>query len=290
MQPTKKSVVGLIRGDDRYDNVRRALEAISETVDLHAVRRPLIKPNFVSTTRQLAATHVDAVRAVLDFLRERGVGHVDIAEHAAGESTMEGYRNYGYLSLCDEYDVELIDLAQEDWVDGFVYDDSLARLPVKLARRIVESDFRVSVNPIKTHNCVVVTLSIKNMAIGALKDRSPFHHGWSAMHRSLEALGQLTAPHLAVLDGFEGMEGDGPCSGDPVDLRVAIASTDPVAADATGARVMEHDLEQIDYIAHCQRGGLGEWDATRIELRGNVSLKEASRPFCKHPRLTEQSG
>jgi len=287
-QDNRRSVVSLVQGDDRYDNVRRSLESIVDTIDLSHMQRILIKPNLVSATKQLASTHVDAVRAVLGFLRRQGVGHVVIAENTAEGSTRDGYRNFGYLPLMNEYDVELVDLAEEEWIDATIYNDDDELLPITLSRRIVESEFRISVNPIKTHNCVMVTLAIKNLAIGALKERTTFHQGYPAMNRSLYRLAQMTAPHLSVLDGFVGMEGDGPGSGDPVDLRVAIAGADPVATDTIGTMVMCHDPQQVGYLRYCAEGGLGEGDPTRIELRGNVSIEEARREFRKHPSYEQQ--
>ena len=290
MERSGRSVVGLIRGDDRYGNVRRALEQIADTVDLNNARRLLVKPNFVSVKRQLSSTHVDAVRAVLDFLRERGVGHIVIAEYAGCGSAMEGFRTFGYLPLLDEYDVELVDLAVEEWVDATIFNRSLQATPAKVARRIVESDFRVSVTPLKTHNSVIVTLSIKNMALGALRNRCLFHQGWPAMHLSLYALTPLTAPHLSVLDGFRGMEGDSPIDGDPVDARLAVASTDYVAADTVGTAVMDHDPRQVGYLVYGHRGGLGAGDLAKIEMRGNVSVDEARTHFRKHDTYEDQTG
>jgi uncharacterized protein (DUF362 family) len=284
------SVVSLIRGDDRYDNVRRALDAIADTVDFSRARRLLVKPNLVSATNQLASTHVDAIRALLDFLRQRDAGHIVIAENTAEGATKDAYREFGYERLFDEYDIELVDLANEEWVESTIYDDEMNLVPVRLARRIVESDYRISVNPIKTHNCVMVTLGIKNLAIGALKERSTFHQGYPAMNLSLLRLAQMTAPHLSVLDGFVGMQGDGPCSGEPVDLRVAIAGVDPVAADTIGALVMGHDPRQVGYLLHCAREGLGNTDLQAIDLRGNVSIAGARREFCRHPDYEKQLG
>nr|NIV35611.1 hypothetical protein [Anaerolineae bacterium] len=65
------SQVALVRGSYRYDNVRQALNRLPGEIDLSDTRRILIKPNFVVTHKPLAATHVDAVRAVLDFVRAR---------------------------------------------------------------------------------------------------------------------------------------------------------------------------------------------------------------------------
>ena len=63
--------VALVKGDDRYTNVSRALQLIEGDLKLGQARKILIKPNLCQVYRELAVTHVDAVRAVLDFLRER---------------------------------------------------------------------------------------------------------------------------------------------------------------------------------------------------------------------------
>jgi len=63
--------VALIKGNDRRDIVYQALKKIEDEViaSIGDKKKMLIKPNFVITSRQLAATHVDAVRGILDFLK-----------------------------------------------------------------------------------------------------------------------------------------------------------------------------------------------------------------------------
>ncbi len=288
MAASRAPVVGLVRGQGRYNNVYQALQQAAGKVDLSHARRILVKPNFVSVRRQLSSTHVDAVRAVLDFLRERGVGHVVIGEWSGSGTAMDAYRNFGYLPLLDEYDAELVDLGVEEWVDTTICNSGLAPMPARLSRRVVESDLRVSVTPIKTHNAVIATLSLKNMALGALRERQLFHQGWPAMHLTLYALAPQVAPHLSVIDGYEGMEGDSPLDGDPVLLDAAIASTDFLAADTIGALLMEHDPQQIGYLVYGHRGGLGEGDPACVELRGNATWREAARRFRPHPTYADQ--
>jgi len=102
----QRSRVALVKGDERYDNIARALEAIKEDIDLAGKRRIVIKPNFVSTRKQISATHVDAVRAVLDFLRARGIDEVTLAEGPSSGTFSEGLKAYGYGPLIDEYHPE----------------------------------------------------------------------------------------------------------------------------------------------------------------------------------------
>jgi uncharacterized protein (DUF362 family) len=158
--PTSR--VALIQGEDRYENVQRALAQIAADVDLTGKQHVLIKPNFVATDKPLAATHVDAVRAVLDFVRARYDGPLTIAEGPSMQPAAEGFRRYGHESLVPDYDVSLADLNADDSVPVEVYDRRLRPTRLHLARSVVESDFRISVGPLKTHDVVIVTLSLKN--------------------------------------------------------------------------------------------------------------------------------
>jgi uncharacterized protein (DUF362 family) len=165
------SQVALFQGNNRYDNVNRALEQIAFDVDLSSKKRILVKPNFVVTDKPLAATHVDGVRAVLDFVRARYDGPITIAEGPSVQPAAEGFRFHGYESLVDSHGVTLSDLNHDDALPVDVYDWRLRPLRLHLARSVVESDFRISVGPPKTHDIVIVTLSLKNMIMGTLISR-----------------------------------------------------------------------------------------------------------------------
>lgn len=322
----KRSQVALVKGSDRYNNIVQALGLIESDIDLGDKKLVLIKPNFVSTRRQLAATHVDAVRAVLDWLRPRYDGPITIGEGAATSDTFDGYRNFGYLDLADEYNVRFVDLNQDQWVPIEVYDRNLNPMVVRVARTTVESDFRISVGPPKTHDTVIVTLSLKNIAVGSLirgrgggffqklgqllperltnsvwaekaksrlsainrSDKLAIHQGYHGINLNLYRLAKAIAPHLSVIDGFVGMEGSGPSSGDPVDLGVAIASTDFLAADVVATVVMGFDPNEVGYLHYCKLGGLGVGDLDDIEIVGNATIEECRRPFKPHPTYRQQ--
>jgi uncharacterized protein (DUF362 family) len=325
-----KSKVALIKGDSRYDNIAKALSLIEDDIQLDEVKDILIKVNFVSTTRQLASTHVEGVRALLDFLRPRYDGPITIAEGSSSD-TFAGYRNFGYLELVDEYGVQLVDLNQDDWVWVQVYDRHLRPMELRAARSVVESDYRIAIGPPKTHDAVLVTLSLKNIVVGSMirdvgrersdsllhaagqivptrlkespllagaktsvvrslnrSDKFALHQGYPAMNLNLYILAKIIAPHLSVIDGYTGMEGNGPSHGDPVELRLAIASTDFLAADAMAVWIMGFDLDQIGYLYYCKLGGLGKADPEEMEVLGNCTVEECTRPFKPHPTHKRQ--
>ena len=91
--------------------------------------------------------------------------------------------------------------------------------------------------------------------------------------------------YATVIDGFEGMEGNGPNSGTPVSLRIALASTDIVAADPVAAETMGIDPEWLGYVKYCGSLGLGQWDPAKIEVLGS-KWRTSNRPIACIPIST----
>lgn len=136
---------------------------------------------------------------------------------------------------------------------------------------------------------MVVTLSIKNMVMGSIleKDKIKMHQGIKQININIAGLARHVLPDLAVIDGFIGMQGDGPISGKPIHAGVAISSTDSLAADRVACEVMGVDFNKVGYLCFCSQTGLGEADLKRIEIIGH-SLSECISPFRLHSTVNEQ--
>ena len=284
----KKSRVALVKGQDRFTNIRKALDLIEGDIDLGSKRRILIKPNFVSVNSQLAATHVDAVRGVLEFLRKRTEAEIIIGESAACGTTLEGFTNYGYLELTDRYDVRLIDLSEHEYFPVKAYDRKLNLMHLHVSRITTDCDYRISVCPLKTHNEVIVTLSLKNIAVGSLQHKSAIHQGYQAINLNLFRLAHVIAPHLSVIDGFEAMEGNGPGSGTAVNLGLGMAGTDFLSVDAMAAKIMGFSIDKIGYLYYCKIKGLGIADMDDIEILDDSIETFMGRPFKPHHAYRQQ--
>jgi len=104
-------------------------------------------------------------------------------------------------------------------------------------------------------------------------------------------------PHLAVLDGYQGMQGDGPVSGTAVPgQKVAVASLDWLAADRVALELMGPNnyrlLNTMPYPAclnYCWQAGLGEWDLAKIEVLGEPVAPNIYS-YAPHPALASQMG
>jgi uncharacterized protein (DUF362 family) len=301
-----RSAVALVHGEDRRKNIYDALMAIDDQIRPKLKRKKyvVIKPNLVSTSNQLAATHADTLRGILDYLDGRFKGPVVIAE-ASAVTTTEGFENYKYPAVVAEYKsqkVGLVDLHEEaryillPWIDF-----DLHVQPVRLAARLFDPDaFVFSSAVLKTHNLAVVTLSMKNMIMGSplhqssketkrWNDKRRFHVGVRQSLFNFFLTAQKMQPHwgAAVIDGYEGMEGNGPANGTAVPHRIAIASTDFIAADRVGAEAMGVDPDWLGWLKYSGEAGLGQTDLSKIDIRG-TQIAAVQRKYRLHSDIERQ--
>lgn len=282
--------VSLARGKSRRDIVRKSLELIADDIKQQlSSRQPLLKPNFVSPTIQLASSHVDQIRGILDFFTSIFQGTIIIAE-ASCYDTKEAYRNFGYLDLVREYPVELLDLNEGPFEDITVSGGCDRTLTLRASSLLLDSSkYLISATKMKTHDTVIVSLSVKNLVMGSIfsGDKKLVHQGIRETNQYLAGIAEQAWPDLSVIDGYEGMEGDGPSHGEAVPLGISIASTDALAADRVGCEIMGVDLHDVGYLHYCAERGLGEADLKKIEVLGE-RINDCIRPFKLHRNVREQ--
>ncbi len=304
---TKRSVVAVTHGDNRRDNVYNALLAIDDQVRprLADKKYVLIKPNCVAVNNQLGSTHADTLHAVLDYLEPHFRGPIVIAD-SSKDCTWDAYENFGYRGVIAAHPkqrITLVDLNEDTgYVPQQIVDRSSHLVTVKLAKRLFDPDaFVLGCAILKAHDNVVATLSVKNLVMAAplhnpRGEKAEWHHKYAyhSGYRNIQMNLALTANRMrpywgaTVIDGFEGMEGEGPLRGTPVASRVALASTDLVAADRIGVELMGIDPMWMGYLRYCADAGLGCFDRGGIELRGETNLAPLVRTYKLHPRLNQQ--
>jgi uncharacterized protein (DUF362 family) len=152
---------------------------------------------------------------------------------------------------------------------------------------ITEADFLVSMPKIKTHHWSGVTLAMKNIfgiVPGARYGWPKNILHWKGIPESILDLCATLRIHFVVADGVMAMEGNGPLNGSPRNLGRIVLADDPVAADATCARLMGFDSRRI---AHIREGGrfLGNMASGNIDQVGETVTLPAT-PFQIVPELT----
>jgi uncharacterized protein (DUF362 family) len=126
--------------------------------------------------------------------------------------------------------------------------------------RLVTESAIISAAKLKTHANTSVTLGMKNM-FGLLPDKLKGKYHMKGISKVIVDINTVLHPTITIIDGFVGMEGNGPIDGTPVQMNLIIAGTDPVATDATAARIMGFNPYEITHIRKAHEKGLGKSQA-----------------------------
>lgn len=306
-KPAYTSKVALTTGEDRANNIFRALK-VFETQIARDIgnKRVIIKPNNVLIDNSLCATAPESIEGILEFLKSIGKTNVVIAESCASGSTLEGFDNYKYTPLGAKYNAKLIDLDQEAFDVIHAFDETDFRPhAVRVSKLLLDRDnYIISDAKFKTHDRAVATLSLKNIVVGApvkdpgfkwgggkegaKSDKGLMHgNGFRGINYNLYAMASRLRPDLAVIDGYEGMEGNGPTRGMAVQHRVAVVSPDWLAADRVGIELMGIDFASVGYLNFCADAKMGEADLAKIEIAG-PAIKEHVKQYKLADNIEQQ--
>lgn len=286
--------VSIVKTFDHRNGVSKALELIENEIVASIGNRKkfLIKPNFVSTRTSLAATPVEAVEATIAFISSRySPSEILIAESPAIGSFRDGLKNFGYYKLRDLFkNVEFIDLDEYEHQRFVLVDESNREFEVYVSKLLLDKSY-VVVSPCraKTHDTVIVTLSIKNIVMGAIKRgwKHEMHKGYYSINYNIAKLATHLMPDIGIVDGVEAMEGNGPISGTSKKWGVVFASTNPVNLDAVVAYAMGFNPMDIGYLYFLWKWGYGEIDISKIRVVGE-SIESIKTVFKPHSTYRSQ--
>ena len=158
---------------------------------------------------------------------------------------------------------------------------------VPIPKLFLKDYFIVSLAKAKTHDSVVATLSLKNILMGCISkirgsEKDSMHSlGNKELNIRLAKLAEHIYPDLAIIDGFVGMEANGPVHGTPVDCRFAIASIDALSADRVCLECMSIPPDYTVYLNYIASKSLGNFDLNMINIIGN-KIVECKKKFKLH--------
>jgi len=271
------SVVALVRGDSPIDMVLNALERIGAEQIFSVHDQVLVKPNYINDMHPSTGVTTDArvIEGVVKFLKEQGIENVIVGEGSGFADTFQAFRVAGIDKVAERWNAKLVDLNKDPLIRVEV-PTPLTLKQVNVAKTALESRL-VSVPKLKLHRTAGVTLSLKNM-IGAVSPKGSVH---SRLGEKIADLASILRPSLSVIDGIIAGEGH-ETSGDPVEMNLVLAGTDPVAVDAVGAAVMGLNPRGIRHLRLAEEKGLGTCDLNQIKIVGEP-IERVQRKFVKSP-------
>jgi len=253
-------------------------------------RKIYVKINMVSAYTLLSMTPPQAIEELLHFLRSemKYTGRIIIAEGSAGGSTADGFRRVGVTNLIDQYDIELFNIHDDDYYEIPLFDRHFNEIIIPISKSLVNAETLISICRAKTHDTVIVTLTIKNVAVGGIvgkENRPKIHQGYPAINFNIAILGAIMFPDIGLIDGRVGMEGDGPVSGTSKEWGYVFGGENAVEVDAVTAYAMGFDARNIGYLYYLHRLGFGKIDS--LEIVG-YKLDDVRTKFVPHSEYNSQ--
>ncbi|NQT15166.1 MAG: DUF362 domain-containing protein [Planctomycetes bacterium] len=276
--------------------IRDGLDAIGFDARCVKGKSILLKPNLVEPRAETphVNTHPAVVRALAEVFRRWDAREVFVAE---GQGHCRDWRLVleasGLGPVLEEAQIEYVDLNHDD---VFATPNRLRFTDLAefyLPKSLRRADLVVSVAKMKTHHWAGATLSMKNL-FGVLPSIA---YGWpkNVLHaagipRSILDITATVRPHLALIDGIVGMEGDGPIMGTPKRANLLVLGANLPAVDATAVRLMGLDPWRIPYLRSAS-GRLGPIRQRHIHQRAEPLDQLAQRfELLDHPLMKQFQG
>jgi len=257
---------------DIYAHIKESLAATKFAWPNLKGKTVVLKPNMVEYRADKPVTTNPALlKAAIAMAQDLGAGKVIVAEGPGHMRDTEFLLDVtGLGGACREMGVPFVDLNLDD-IEKLDNAEGLTGLKhFYLPKTIVHADAVISVPKLKTHHWVGMTCSMKNL-FGTVPGRK---YGWpkNLLHikgipHSIIDLQHLVKPAMAIVDGIETMEGDGPINGTAKHLGQVMLGQDLAAVDATCARILTLKPQEINYI---KLAGMcvGNIDEGMIEIIG----------------------
>jgi uncharacterized protein (DUF362 family) len=247
--------------------VAQALDAVGWTALLDAGKPTVFKVNL---THDLLLPGSIVSPAVVEATFRHVSGHVGpviVAETSQVVTDADrAFRVSGFARMCSGLELPWHNMTHHDWHAVAIDGESLVLPSIILTHQVV------NLCVMKTHFRSTISGALKNFWGFLETGRERFHPDLS---RKIAQLHTLVSCKLHVMDAVVAMEGNGPKSGRPKEMGLILASADPVALDATAARLMGFDPSRIDHIQECARRGLGTADSQEIRLIGDAAEMQA---------------
>ncbi|AEX85524.1 hypothetical protein Marpi_1112 [Marinitoga piezophila KA3] len=259
--------------------------------------RVLVKPNMLSPNHVGSGitTNPKIVEIVLKFLLSLGTKPFVGDSPATGNAISVAKAN-GVYEICKELDIPIVELDDPVEVDGENFRG------FKVSRKVLEADKIVNIAKLKTHVQMIMTLAVKN-TFGCIvgKEKSAWHFRAKTNTNFANVLidiHNIVNPTLNIIDGIEGMEGNGPANGKKKKFNVIGISESAYALDHAIIKSLKIKEKYVYIIKEAARRNLipdynliSNWNAPGIKLPLTTPIFETvtniTRVFERVPKINK---
>lgn len=241
-----------------------------------ATERIVLKPNLLRQARpeQAITTHPDLLTAVGKEVIAAGADPVVADSPGSGyqyrpKTLSRIYQTCGLTASCSEAGIGLnFDTRARE----VFYPEGRLIKRFEVITPVLESAGVINLCKLKTHVLTGLTGAVKN-SFGVIPGL--YKPGYHAKLRDKERfagmlldLSSFVAPRLSIMDAVLAMEGDGPGSGEPRQVGLILASTNPLALDVVAAEIMGIDHNTNQLLIEARKRGMTPTRLDEVELVG----------------------
>lgn len=226
----------------------------------------VLKPNaaWLRTPEQAANTNPEVVAAVAELCRKAGAKRILIVEHTCDNPATVCFEMSGIRKVADATGAVIVNANSEGMYRPVSIPGAKVLAQTQVARDVLEADCFINLPVAKDHSATRVTLGLKNL-MGIVWDRQVWHV--QGVHECIGDFALAVKPHLTIIDATRILVTKGPKG--PGEVRKPnqiIAAVDPVAADAFATTLFGLKPNDIGYIMHAHRMGVGEARLNQLNI------------------------
>jgi uncharacterized protein (DUF362 family)/Pyruvate/2-oxoacid:ferredoxin oxidoreductase delta subunit len=270
-----RKVVLAAAADYQRETVEASLQQVLEplggmTAFVRPGQRVLLKPNMLAgrPPERAVTTHPEVVRGVIRLAQQAG-GIVSVGDSPGVGSPRQVAERCGLMAVIEETGATFAPFTETVRVrpPGQTFRE------LEVARDLLDAEVVVNLPKLKTHQMMGLTCAVKNLFGGVVGLRKPHLHLQAGADKALFALMLLElaehlAPTLSIVDAIVGMEGDGPGSGDPVQIGALLAGAHPLAIDTVATELVGMRSEAVWTQQVARASGRAGSRLEEIELLG----------------------
>lgn len=231
-------------------------------------QKVLVKPNigWDVVPEKGANTNPALVKRVIEHCLRAGAREVYVFDHTC-DDWMRCYKNSGIEAAVKSSGGKIVPGNAESYYQEVALPNSKKLTKVKVHEMVLDSDVFINIPVLKHHSSTRLSGALKNM-MGVVWDRG-YWHGNNLNQCIADYALYAKKPNLNIMDAYNVMMRNGPrgvSKDDLSNMKSLLLSTDGVALDAAGAKMMGLEPDKIEHLAIAAAMGVGKIDLTTLNI------------------------
>lgn len=231
-------------------------------------QKVLVKPNigWDVVPDKGANTNPALVKRVIEHCLRAGAKEVYVFDNTC-DNWIKCYKNSGIEQAAKDAGAKMVPGGSESYYQEVTIPNGKKLTKTKVHELVLSSDVFINVPILKHHSSARMTGALKNM-MGVVWDRGYWHR-----NNLNQCIADYTLfdkkPALNIMDAYNVMMRNGPRGvsvGDLSNMKSLMISTDWVAIDAAGAKLMGKEPASIEHIALAEAMGAGKMDLASMNI------------------------